>query len=259
MADIKTKVCSKCKTEKDINDFYVRKASFDGLTPRCKNCISYYRKEFYKKHLDEIKEKSKEWNRKYIAVKLKNNKIWKEKNPEKYKQSINNWRLKNSERVKAVNKIWYKKNSDKAKENSKNWIAKNIDKARLNRRRASSKIRSTPKGKINNCIAAAINRQLNGSKCGRKWLSLVDFSLQELMSHLEKQFKPGMSWENQGQWHIDHKIPLSVFNFETPEHIDFKRCWALRNLQPLWRKENQSKKDKLDYPFQPSLLISVNE
>lgn len=56
-------------------------------------------------------------------------------------------------------------------------------------------------------------------------------------------------------WHIDHKIPKSAFNFETPEDIDFKRCWALKNLQPLWAAENIKKHDRVDKPFQPSLAI----
>jgi hypothetical protein len=75
--------------------------------------------------------------------------------------------------------------------------------------------------------------------------------------HLEKQFLPGMSWENMGEWHIDHKIPIAAFNFEKPEDIDFKRCWALKNLQPLWKSENCIKGAKIDKPFQPSLNLSL--
>jgi 5-methylcytosine-specific restriction endonuclease McrA len=64
-----------------------------------------------------------------------------------------------------------------------------------------------------------------------------------------------MSWDNCNEWHIDHIIPKAAFNYEKPEDIDFKKCWALKNLQPLWAKENHEKKDKLLKPFQPSLQI----
>ena len=64
-----------------------------------------------------------------------------------------------------------------------------------------------------------------------------------------------MIWGNYGDWHIDHKIPISAFNFTKPEHEDFKRCWALSNLQPLWAKDNISKNAKLEKHFQPSLAI----
>jgi len=46
----------------------------------------------------------------------------------------------------------------------------------------------------------------------------------------------------------------SVFNFSKPEDMDFKRCWALSNLQPLWAADNFSKHAKLKKPFQPSMF-----
>lgn len=66
-----------------------------------------------------------------------------------------------------------------------------------------------------------------------------------------------MTWEKylEGKIHIDHKTPKTVFNFTQPEHEDFKRCWALSNLQPMWANENWSKGTKLTKHFQPSLLL----
>jgi hypothetical protein len=66
-----------------------------------------------------------------------------------------------------------------------------------------------------------------------------------------------MSWENYGKytWHIDHITPVAAFNYDNPECLDFKKCWALSNLQPLEAKKNHSKKDKIVSPFQPSLLL----
>jgi hypothetical protein len=56
------------------------------------------------------------------------------------------------------------------------------------------------------------------------------------------------------KWDIDHVIPVSAFNFTRAEDVDFKHCWSLKNLRPLWRKQNISKRDKLEIPFQPALL-----
>ena len=53
-----------------------------------------------------------------------------------------------------------------------------------------------------------------------------------------------MSWENYGQWHIDHRIPESWFKIHTMHDKSFKDCWALSNLQPLWAKENLSKNNR---------------
>ena len=90
---------------------------------------------------------------------------------------------------------------------------------------------------------------------GRRWETLVGYTAQDLIKHIESQFVDGMNWENRHRWHIDHIIPVSAFNFTEPEHIDFKRCWALENLQPLWAKDNMRKHAKLDKPFQPSLAF----
>jgi len=117
-----------------------------------------------------------------------------------------------------------------------------------------------PRYKLNKNIGRAICDSLRdnhgiSNKRGRKWESLVGFTLDELRAHLEKQFADGMSWDNYGEWHIDHIIPIAAHNFRLPEHRDFKRCWSLSNLQPLWAKENHRKHAKINEPFQPSLII----
>jgi hypothetical protein len=118
--------------------------------------------------------------------------------------------------------------------------------------------RNSPKARLERSMSGGIYKSLvHGAKGGRGWEILVGYNLQQLMRHLEKHFLPGMTWDNYGRggWHIDHKIPKSAFNYAAPEHEDFKRCWALTNLQPLWERENISKGDKLSGPFQPTLAI----
>jgi len=62
------------------------------------------------------------------------------------------------------------------------------------------------------------------------------------METISSRFTPGMSWDNYGEWHIDHKIPVSHFvnKGEVRPHI----INALCNLQPLWAEENLSKNDR---------------
>jgi len=64
-------------------------------------------------------------------------------------------------------------------------------------------------------------------------------------NHLEKQFKDGMTWDNYGDWHIDHIRPISSFNFKSYEDKEFKECWDLNNLQPLWAEENIRKHNRI--------------
>ena len=112
--------------------------------------------------------------------------------------------------------------------------------------------------RLNETLRKAIYFSLikkGGSKNGNHWFDIVDFTLEDLKKHLEKLFQTGMTWNNYGDWHIDHKIPIAVFNFTKPEHRDFKRCWALKNLQPMWAEENLSKGASLEKHFQPGLRI----
>ena len=73
----------------------------------------------------------------------------------------------------------------------------------------------------------------------------MDFSVEDLIQHLEEQFDSGMSWDNMDKWHIDHILPVASFNFDSPDDEDFKECWALSNLQPLWAEENLAKGTKI--------------
>ena len=100
-------------------------------------------------------------------------------------------------------------------------------------------------------------RALRKNKAGRKWESLIGYTVADLKKHIEKQFKKGMTWERfmNGEIHIDHKIPKVAFNYKSPSDPDFHKCWALKNLQPMWAVDNLIKGKKLDKPFQPSLLI----
>ena len=76
----------------------------------------------------------------------------------------------------------------------------------------------------------------NGNKEGRTH-ELLGYSSKELCEHLESLFKDGMTWNNQGEWHIDHRIPQSHFT-----SIDqIKECFALENLKPEWGEWNMSK------------------
>jgi hypothetical protein len=68
-------------------------------------------------------------------------------------------------------------------------------------------------------------------------------TVEELKKHLETHFQPGMTWDNYGEWHVDHKIPLSSFDLSNP--VEFKKSCHYTNLQPLWALDNIRKSDTL--------------
>lgn len=73
-------------------------------------------------------------------------------------------------------------------------------------------------------------------------LLLLGCPVEYLKNHLESLFQSGMSWDNYGDWHIDHIIPCA--HFDLTEDEDQKRCFHWTNLQPLWAKDNREKSDK---------------
>jgi hypothetical protein len=77
------------------------------------------------------------------------------------------------------------------------------------------------------------------------YFNMVGYSAEQLKEHLEKRFKDDMSWENYGEWHIDHIKPISSFVFESVDDKEFKECWSLDNLQPMWGVENIKKGNRI--------------
>ncbi len=114
----------------------------------------------------------------------------------------------------------------------------------------------TVKGRLNNSMSSAVRNALVNSKARRSWESLVGYTVEQLKEHLEKKFTPEMTWENYGAyWEIDHHIPISAFNFQSNQDVDFQKCWKLKNLRPLGKDANRSKGSRVEKPFQPSLAI----
>ena len=78
-------------------------------------------------------------------------------------------------------------------------------------------------------------------KSFQKTFDILGYSVEDLKIHLESKFQYGMSWENIGQWHIDHVIPDSWFSYCSIDDVDFLQSWKLDNLQPMWAEENMKK------------------
>jgi len=96
---------------------------------------------------------------------------------------------------------------------------------------------------INFKLAALLRSRLrNAIKNQQKSGSAVDdlgCSIEELVVYLENLFTEGMTWDNHGEWHIDHIKPLAKFNLTNRREL-LKAC-NYSNLQPLWAKDNLSK------------------
>lgn len=82
-----------------------------------------------------------------------------------------------------------------------------------------------------------------GFKKNTKTNIILGCSYEQFIIHLENQFTDGMQWDNYGEWHIDHIIPLATALTES----DIITLNYYTNLQPLWATDNLAKSDKLDW------------
>jgi hypothetical protein len=81
----------------------------------------------------------------------------------------------------------------------------------------------------------------------KSYFDVLQYTPEQLISHLEKQFTSEMTWDNYGQWHVDHILPITSFNIIEMGDDEFMKCWGLNNLQPMWGVENIKKSNKLFY------------
>lgn len=204
------KVCTKCKEEKILNEFYKHVRMKDGLSAQCKSCINLTQKEYRTR--PEIIEYNKRYHKEYRKT-------------DKYQTNHSYGARK--EYMKAYDYSRERKDIRNARRRER-WNTDPIYKLRENER---SRIRNTIRYK-----------RINKTQRLDKYLGC---SIQDLKKHLESLFQPGMTWENfgygEGKWNIDHKTPLALGN--TEEEL-IKLC-NYTNLQPLWHKDH-IKKTKSD-------------
>jgi len=179
---------------------------------------------------------------------------WRKKHKEYQKQ----WQKNNREKTREYSKQYYKNNREKVLKKDNQYRIKHIEKKRKYNKQYQKYRRKTDlKYNLNHKIGIEIRQSLKGNKNGRRWEKLVGYTLKDLIKRLKSAMPKEYTWQDylDGRLQMDHIIPINAFNFSRPEHIDFKRCWSLKNLRLLPKKENLLKYNKLKKSFQPALKI----
>lgn len=205
------KVCSNCKEEKPVNLFYKDKRVSSGFTSQCKSCIN----EKQRKRVNKKRSENPEW-------------------AEKQRESVRAY--SSSDKGKKRKRRYYRENKELYSEATKRY-----------RRKKGQELLDKEKERRNNNkhivswreLLRTANRRM-GKKKEASTIDCLGYSALELKEHLEGLFKEGMTWENHGEWHIDHIKPVSSFDKNTHPSI----VNSLKNLQPLWAYENLSKGNK---------------
>ena len=138
------------------------------------------------------------------------------------------------------------------KHNYQKWI-KNNDRSEYRRQYAldnrerltankNTKYSNDPLFKLKEILKTRLSKAITRGQKDGSAVKDLGCSVEELKIHLESKFQPGMTWENYGEWHIDHVVPLAKFDLLNREEL-LKAC-NYTNLQPLWAIDNIKKRDK---------------
>jgi hypothetical protein len=158
------------------------------------------------------------------------------------------WRDNNKEYMSNKSKNWYEENKERRKQYLKEYREKNIDKIRKTKRDYErNRKASDPLYKLISNFRTAIYTVLKESNVDKygHYFDVLQYTPEELINHLEKQFVPDMTWDNYGIWHVDHKLPITSFDIQEMGDEEFMKCWCLDNLQPMWGEENIRKSNKI--------------
>lgn len=233
------KPCKKCSSEKPLDSFWKNARYKDGKEPECVEC----RKAYLLTRADAVRETQRKWReanpdyQKLYSQTEKSKEYHRQyyrEHAQEYKDRKQQWRADNPERESNARREYIEENREAINEYHRAWKAK----------RAAE----DPQYKLKTNISRRIRYELHTLNKGRKTSRTVDYigcSIEDLKSHLEKQFIPEMSWDNYGTlWHIDHRIPCAAWDLTN--EFESQCCWNYRNLQPLLARDNHRKKDKYE-------------
>lgn len=158
---------------------------------------------------------------------------WREENPEKTFETRRRYRLENSKRIAEGVRKWKQENRARRQRVDRIWKKRQRE--------------TNPDWRMRQCLSKRVWDALRGiTKKGTKTQDLVGCSFSDLRGHIQSQFQPGMTWDNYGQWHIDHIRPCASFDLTDPEQQ--RACFNFKNLQPLWAADNLRKGTKYHAP-----------
>ena len=106
------KTCTKCKKEKNLEEFVKHKQYASGYGPKCKQCLKEYNKQRYNTH-------SHVWKK------------WNDNNQDKVRQASKKWVKNNSEKLKIYQKNYIKKWSKEQYQNRLEYRLQKILRSRL--------------------------------------------------------------------------------------------------------------------------------
>jgi hypothetical protein len=232
------KDCNRCKITQALTEYGKDSTRKDGVSYVCKTCKKLERTQRSVWNKDKEKKARANYYQLTKAQRIKNTQEWRKDNPIQYKTVQKKYREKNVIKLKILKQKWQQENKEYLLKYAREYVKNRLQKDP--QFKMKTKIRSLIGASFKNCLKGTYKKSLRTEE-------ILGCTVQKLMIHLENKFKPGMTFKNHGQWHIDHIIPVS--NAKTEEELIKLNHYL--NLQPLWAEDNLKKGNKYVYKQLP--------
>jgi len=255
-----TKQCTKCLKEYPETTEYFNRATKDRLRGECKRCLSEIRKERYQQNRQFVLEKVRTYASTPQAIEKRKQRY--RENREANLEYASHRHKENREANNKKAQEYYRQNREYMLKRHKEYRDKNKEKLKLRRQtkdyrlkanqRQAANRQSSVERRLSDAVSGAVRRAIKntGNAKGGRTFNHLPYTPQQLKEHIESQFEPWMTWDNWGHgdgcWQIDHIQPQSLLVFDSLEHSNFQKCWALENLQPLCAVKNVLKSNKVE-------------
>lgn len=253
------KQCTACLEQKALDEFVKKSSSKDGRAHWCRICRKKKKREEYERNRDRYLARAAEYRRQNPErVSEAKRQCYQAKREQYLANSRRRYNEKRDE-ILAYHKEYRAKNRERLKQRHRDYNRRNrLDKlrkqARYYRENREARLKyhaeygkrrrkSDPLYALSYVVRRRITLALSnhGYKKSSRTHEMLGCDYASLMEHLESQFTDGMTWENRGEWHIDHIIPLASASTEE----ELLALCHYTNLQPLWAFENLSKGAKM--------------
>lgn len=198
------KICSRCKEIKQLADFS-KSGYADSLRTYCKTCAKGYYSNWLKLNKEAKNQKTKQ-----------------------YKEV-------NKTQVRAYNLAWQDSNREYTKQKRK-------DNRKLRAQYEREVLSKRPEYKMRQALRKRLKLALKSNKTSLKTLQILGCTMSFFKTYLESKFTEGMTWDNHGEWHLDHIKPLASFDLTKDSEI--LKAGHYSNIQPLWAIDNLKKGDR---------------
>lgn len=203
-----------------------------------KTYMKEYRKAYSLSGRGMDREQKKAYMKAYKKAYYKSEKGKAYLQSEKYKTYMKSYM--SSEKRKVWKRNYAK--SEKNQEYNRNYRKLKKAKSLSNQYRneyQKKRLKENPAFKIRKNLSVRLYHAVKGNKKFKGTVDLIGCDINYLKNYLQSKFTEGMSWENYGKWHIDHKRPCASFDLSKLEQQ--MECFNYKNLQPLWALDNNKK------------------